>query len=71
MVQIALIAVSIGLIVLGIQGFTAKGLAFSKSTTLKGTPAKFVGVCCILGGIGLIPAMFLAVALYSYILNGR
>jgi hypothetical protein len=43
MIQIALVALSIGLIVLGVKGFTRSGLAFSKTTTLTGPKAKIVG----------------------------
>jgi hypothetical protein len=59
MIQIALVAVSVGLIILGIKGFTRSGLAFSKTTTLTGTSAKVVGSLCILGGLGLIPLLVL------------
>jgi hypothetical protein len=59
MIQIALIALSLGLILLGIKGFTSSGLAFSKTKTITGTPAKIVGSLCILGGLGLIPLFFL------------
>lgn len=55
MIQIALLAVSVGLIALGIKGFTPSGLALSQSKTLEGPAAKAVGILCILGGIGLIP----------------
>jgi hypothetical protein len=65
MVQIALVIISICLIVLGIKGFTKSGLALSKSTTLTGTPAKIVGVLCIIGGLGLIPAFLLVIAAFS------
>jgi uncharacterized membrane protein len=71
MIQIAAIAVSIGLIVIGVQGFTKKGLAFSKTTTLTGTSAKLVGVCCILGGIALLPAMYVGTMLYYKLISGR
>jgi hypothetical protein len=59
MLQIAALAVSIGLIVLGIKGFTPSGLAFSKTKTLTGSSARIVGALCILGGLGLIPLIFL------------
>jgi hypothetical protein len=65
MIQIALVALSIGLIVLGVKGFTRSGLAFSKTTTLTGTKAKIVGVLCILGGIGLIPLFVLMIWAFS------
>ena len=59
MIQLALVAVSIGLIILGIKGFTQGGLAFSKKTTLRGTPGMIVGTLCILLGIALIPVVVL------------
>lgn len=69
MIQILLLVTSIGFIVLGVKGFTANGLALSKSKSITGTPAKIVGVCCILAGIGLIPLFLLAFALYSKALS--
>lgn len=65
MLQIFALVASIGLIVLGCKGLFGDGLALSKNTTLKGSSAKVVGVCCILGGIGLIPAFFLLIILLS------
>jgi hypothetical protein len=59
MLQIAVVAVSVGLIILGIKGFTRSGLAFSNSRTLKGKSAKVVGAICILSGLGFIPLVFL------------
>ena len=59
MIQLALVAVSIGLIILGFKGFTPSGLAFSKKTTLRGTSGMVVGVICILLGLALIPGVFL------------
>jgi hypothetical protein len=61
MIQIALVAVSVGLIVLGIKGFTRSGLAFSETTTLTGASAKVVGALCILAGLGLIPLVLFVV----------
>jgi hypothetical protein len=65
MIQIALVALSIGLFVLGVKGFTRSGLAFSKTTTLTGTKAKIVGALCILGGIGLTPLFVLMIWAFS------
>lgn len=64
MIQIALVAVMIGLIVIGIKGFTKSGLKLTQTTTLSGTPGKVVGTICIVLGIGLIPLFFLCVGLY-------
>ncbi len=61
MIQIALLAVSVGLVVLGIKGFTRSGLAFSQTKTLTGTSAKIVGSICILSGLGLIPLFLLII----------
>lgn len=60
MIQIALVAVSVGLIILGIKGFTPSGLALSKTRTLTGSSAKVIGALCILAGLGLIPLVLLA-----------
>lgn len=59
MIQIGLVAVSLGLIILGIKGFTPSGLALSRTTTLTGPSAKIVGILCVSGGLGLIPAVLL------------
>lgn len=66
MIQIALVLVSIGLIVLGAKGFTKQGLQVSRKTTLTGTPAKIVGVLCILGGFVLIPLFIILLRLWMY-----
>jgi len=65
MIQLALLAVSVGLIVLGIKGFTASGLAFSKTRTLTGRSAKIVGALCIAGGIALVPLVTLVIWAFS------
>jgi hypothetical protein len=59
MIQTALVGVAVGLIVLGIKGFTPSGLAFSRTKTLSGSSAKVVGTLCILAGLGLIPLVLL------------
>ena len=52
LISVVIAAVGVGLVTLGIKGFTAEGIAFSKSTTLTGRTAKIVGVICIvLGGL--------------------
>ena len=65
MVQIAVLLVSIGLIVLGVKGFTASGIPLSKTVVLKGTSGKIAGVICILAGILFIPAFILAFLAYG------
>lgn len=65
MIQIAVVAVSIGLIVIGIKGFTKSGLKLSKQTTLSGMPAKIVGAVCILLGLAFIPLFMLFFLGYS------
>src|SRR5262249_1799632 len=61
MIQLALLAVSVGLVVIGIKGFTPSGLALSKNTSLTRRSAKIVGVLSILGGLGLVPLFMLVV----------
>ncbi|MBC7856210.1 MAG: hypothetical protein IAF94_22495 [Pirellulaceae bacterium] len=51
---------SIGLVVLGIKGFTASGIPLSKKTTLQGTSGKIVGAICIMAGVAFIPLFLLA-----------
>jgi len=61
MLQVLLLGASIGLIVVGIKGFTASGLALSKTKNLTGTPAKIVGTICIAAGLALIPLFMLLI----------
>lgn len=65
MIQIGVLLVSIGLIVLGIKGFTASGIPISKAVVLKGTSGKVAGVVCILAGLAFIPLVLLAFLLYG------
>jgi len=57
--KLAVLAVSIGLVTLGMKGFTASGIRLSKTVVLKGTSAKMVGVVCILAGLAFIAALLL------------
>jgi hypothetical protein len=50
LISVVIAAVGVGLITLGIKGFTAEGIAFSKSRTLTGRTARIVGVVCIIFG---------------------
>lgn len=61
MLQILLVGVSIGLVILGVKGFTASGLALSKTKTLRGRPAMIVGSICIVAGLAFIPLFMLLV----------
>ena len=60
MIQIAVLAVSIGLIVLGIKGFTAGGIPLTKTTALRGTQGKIAGAICIVAGVLFIPLFLFA-----------
>jgi hypothetical protein len=62
--QILAIVASIGLMALGIKAIFG-GLVLSKEKTLTGTPAKVVGVLCILGGLAVLPGLFLLISLLS------
>lgn len=65
MLQIAVLAVSVGLVFLGIKGFTASGIRLTKSISLNGTQGKIEGVICILAGLAFIPAFLLAFWAYE------
>jgi uncharacterized membrane protein len=65
MLQILLLAVSVGLVVLGVKGFTASGIPFSKNVVLNGTSGKIVGAICIMAGLAFIPLFLLAFWLYA------
>ena len=59
MIQIAVLAVSIGLIVLGIKGFTASGIPLTKTTALKGTQGDCDAIAFLIDGY--FPLLYLAV----------
>lgn len=71
MIQIAVLVVSVGLIILGIKGFTASGIPLTKTTALKGTQGKIVGVICILAGVAFIPVFLLAFYGYGLLVQPR
>ncbi len=70
MIQIALIVVSIGLVVIGIKGFTKQGLTLTRNTRLSGAWGKIVGTLCILLGLGLVPLVLVLSGLYGSWLDG-
>jgi len=43
-------AVGVGLLILGLKGFSAEGIPFSSTTTLKGSTARVVGIVCLVLG---------------------
>ena len=65
MIQIAVLAVSIGLVILGVKGFTKTGIPISKNVALSGTSGKVAGVICILLGLAFIPLFLLAFMAYG------
>lgn len=65
MIQIAILAVCIGLVVVGIKGFTKSGLPLSRNRTLRGNTARIVGTICILLGVGFIPLCILLFILFA------
>jgi hypothetical protein len=65
MIQIALLAVSIALVVMGVKGFTASGIPLSKNVVLNGTSGKIVGVICIIAGLLFIPTFLLIFWAYA------
>ena len=65
MIQIAVIAVSIGLVILGVKGFTKNGIPISRNFALSGTSGKIAGVICILLGLVFIPLFLLAFMAYG------
>jgi predicted transcriptional regulator YheO len=66
MVQIALAVCSVLLVILGIKGFTEKGVAVTRSVALKGTTGKIVGTLCILLGLSLIPIFLITIKAVFY-----
>lgn len=59
LVQIFIVAVPIGLIVLGVRGFSLDGIPLTQTILLKGKAGRLIGTLCILGGICFFPAIFL------------
>ena len=55
MIQIAILAVAVGLVILGLKGFSDSGIPISKTVVLQGTSGRIVGVICILAGLAFIP----------------
>jgi len=64
MIQIAILAVSVGLIVIGVKGFSAEGIPLTKHKHLRDKSGRLVGAACILGGILFIPAFFFTLYLF-------
>jgi hypothetical protein len=62
-IQIAVVAIAIGLIVIGVKGFTAEGIPLTKTKSLHGKAGHLTGVACVIAGILFIPAFFLALTL--------
>jgi hypothetical protein len=63
--NILTLLLGIGAIVLGLKGFSEKGLPWSKDKSITGTPAKAIGIICILFGalcFLLVGLVFLVVA---------
>ena len=66
MVGAALTFVSVGLIIIGMTGFTPSGFGLGKRRIVTGTRAKVVGTLCILAGLLLIP---LAAVIYLVLIS--
>ena len=47
---IILATIGVGLVLLGLKGFSAEGIPFSAEKTLKGSTGKTVGIICIILG---------------------
>ena len=55
---VLLAALGVVAIVIGIQGFTARGLPLTARKRLIGPPAKVVGICCFaLGGLMILAGL--------------
>ena len=63
-IAIVLATVGVGLILLGVKGFSAEGIPWSAEKTLKGSTGRIVGIICILLGSPLaIAALWLMIKL--------
>lgn len=69
MLQIAVLAVAVGLVFLGIKGFTASGIPITKTFSLNGTRGKIVGVICVLAGLAFVPAFVVAFLVYGSLMR--
>ena len=56
-VIVAFGVVGFGAIGLGIKGFSAEGLPFSTKKRITGTPAKAIGVICIIFGLAILACL--------------
>lgn len=48
-------------IMLGIKGFTEKGLPWSRTKNIAGTPAKVIGAGCLMFGVGMVAERLLGI----------
>jgi hypothetical protein len=61
-IAIVLATVGVGLILLGVKGFSAEGIPWSAEKTLKGNAGRVVGIICILlGSLIALAALWLIV----------
>ena len=47
---VVITAIGVGLVMLGLKGFSAEGIPFSATTTLKGSTGRVVGIICLVLG---------------------
>lgn len=60
-----LAALSVCLIAIGVNGFTHGGMRFNKNRVISGIAGKILGTCCILGGVLLIPMVFVVLRFFG------
>ncbi|HWA98608.1 MAG TPA: hypothetical protein VG713_08950 [Pirellulales bacterium] len=67
MLSISLIVASVGVIVLGLKGFTRNGIAITKSKKLVGSQGRVVGaICVIVGAIVCVDLIFASIGRSSF-----
>lgn len=65
------IILGIFVIILGAKAFTPKGLPLTKEKNLTGTPAKVIGIICILLGLAFIAdGVFASFSIWSILSGG-
>ncbi len=60
------IALGIGVILLGVKGFSREGLPFTNTKRITGAAGQVVGIVCILIGLA-----FVALSVLPFLLRGR
>ncbi|WP_425614991.1 hypothetical protein NA78x_004877 [Anatilimnocola sp. NA78] len=68
---IILLVCAILFVVIGITGFSKRGIPLSKTTYVNGISGKLIGTLCILTGVLLLPAFYLFFSVLMALVDPR